>query len=62
VKNIISTPKDTKKEKKVQVININKESTKANIQKKDPDAKSLSEEEKVKISEILKRIRINTEK
>jgi hypothetical protein len=62
VKNIISTPKDTKKEKKVQVININKDSPKANLQKKESEAKSLTEEEKIKISEILKRIRINIEK
>lgn len=62
VKNIVSTPKDTKKEKKVQVININKETSKASLQKKDKDAKELSEEEKMKITEILKRIRINIEK
>lgn len=62
VKNIVSSPKDTKKEKKVQVININKDNSKVNLQKKAPDTKELSEEEKMKITEILKRIRINIEK
>lgn len=62
VKNIVSVPKDTKKEKKVQVININKENPKTNLQKKESIEKNLSEEEKIKISEILKRIRINIEK
>ncbi len=62
VKNIVSTPKDSKKEKKVQVVSINKESSKATLQKKESEAKSLTEEEKIKISEILKRIRINIEK
>lgn len=62
VKNIVSTPKAPKKEKKVQVISMDKENWKSNIQKDVFDEKILSEEDKLKISEIIKRIRINIEK
>lgn len=62
VKNIVSTPKPVRKEKKVQVININKDNSKINLNKEDYEVKNLSEEDKLKISEIIKRIRINIEK
>ncbi len=62
IKKIVSSPKNTDEVKNVQIININKETHKTNLQKNSINYTNLSEEEKLKISEILKRIKVNTEK
>ncbi len=62
IKNIISSPIDKSEIKNVQIVNINKETHKTNLQKNTLNSINLSEEEKLKIVEILKRIKVNIEK
>ncbi len=62
IKNIVSSPINKNEVKNVQVININKETHKTNLQKNSLNSINLSEEEKLKIIEILKRIKVNIEK
>ncbi|MFA5917218.1 MAG: CDC27 family protein [Candidatus Gracilibacteria bacterium] len=62
IKNIVSSPINKSEVKNVHVININKETHKTNLQKNSLNSINLSEEEKLKIVEILKRIKVNIEK
>lgn len=62
VKNIVVSQKKDENDI-VQTISINKEASKVSIKKTyDPTLKNLSEEEKVKITEILKRVKVHVEK
>gem|GEM_PF-6421009 len=62
VKTLVSSIKKEENEV-VQTISINKESSKVSIKKTyDPSLKNLSEDEKNKIAEILKKVKVHLEK